>query len=104
MCACTERVPFPSVDEIANALRAVDTDVGTPTADLPDDDRYVDVRLQVYPDGGWAIRVGDSSYDLDHRGFWGASLLPCNGGEFDAMDVAQELRDQAEDDYAQGEV
>ena len=34
-----------------------------------------DVRLQVYENGKWAIRSGDSSYDQDHCGFWGASCL-----------------------------
>src|SRR5690606_813072 len=39
-----------------------------------------DVRLQVYEDGDWAIRFGDSSYDQDHRGFWGASIVHAEMG------------------------
>lgn len=34
-----------------------------------------DVRLQVTPDG-WRLWWGLSDYDLDHRGFWGASSVP----------------------------
>jgi hypothetical protein len=45
------------------------------------DGECVDIRLQVYPADGfpfvgeWAIRFGDSSYDLDHNGYWGASCI-----------------------------
>lgn len=39
------------------------------------DEPSMDVRLQVYPDGQWAIRTGLSDYDADHRGFWGASSI-----------------------------
>jgi hypothetical protein len=57
----------------------------------------VDVRLQVYPSGDWALRVGSSDYDLDHRGYFASASVPaCNLG-FDASDartLARELRDE----------
>jgi hypothetical protein len=52
---------------------------------------YVDVRLQVMEDGGWAIRTGDSSYDQDHRGYWGASSIDPHTN---CRDLAIELLDQ----------
>lgn len=42
---------------------------------------------------GWC----DSSYDLDHRGFWGASSVPGSGARFSSRDVARDLIDQARD-------
>lgn len=36
----------------------------------------LDIRLQVYPNSeAWAIRTGDSSYDLDHHGYFGGSSI-----------------------------
>ena len=43
------------------------------STDAPDEPHSMEVRLQVYPDGVWAIRYGDSGYDSDHHGYWGAS-------------------------------
>ena len=88
-------VRFPSIASVANALR--DVNASLDPRDFPDDDSC-DVRLQVYPDGDWAIRVGDSSYDLDHHGYWGAGCL--NGKRFDSAETARDLIDQAREQYA----
>lgn len=64
-------------------------------------DPGIDVRLQLYTDGHWAIRFGDASYDTHHQGFWGASSVPGNGWTFDAEETARDLYDQAMDDKAQ---
>lgn len=64
----------------------------------PSDDEQdsCDVRLQVYDDGGWAVRYGDPSYDTDHRGFWGgSSSIPGNSRRFNATETARELIEQA---------
>ena len=64
----------------------------------------VDIRLQVYPSGTWALRVGDPSYDLDHTGYWGASFVPpfpqeqFSGAVVDA--VMEDLIQQAEEQEA----
>lgn len=82
---------FPKIDDVAAELRNInkqDTD---------------DVRLQVYPDGDWAVRWGSSDYDQDHRGYWGASSVPGGNRRFDSKDVARELIDRAKDQHAQGE-
>ena len=55
----------------------------------------IDVRLQVYPSGQWAIRSGSADYDQDHHGFWGASCL-----SYDRQNLtwlARDLIDQAKD-------
>lgn len=60
-----------------------------------------DVRLQVCDDGGWALHYGDSSYDQDHRGFWGASCLPARRRPGFLRHVAEDLLEQVKDAYAQ---
>jgi len=48
-----------------------------------------DIRLRVF-NGCWSILVGDSSYDLDHRGVWGSgSISPQEDGKI----VARQLID-----------
>jgi hypothetical protein len=94
------KVKFPSIAAVAAALRAENRSLApycTGHRD-PDDDRSVDIRLQVYPNGSWAIRVGDASYDLDHHGYWGASSL--DGRRFDSRSLAKDLLEQAKEQHA----
>ena len=56
-----------------------------------------DIRLQVV-DGGWSTHTGDSSYDQDHRGFWGASFIDRTTN---CRDLARDLIDQAREHEAQ---
>lgn len=49
----------------------------------------MDVRLQWH--NGWSLHSGDSSYDQDHRGFWGASSIDADS---DPAEVVDELIDQ----------
>lgn len=93
---------FPSIAAVARELRAVNAETYD-TAGVAEDEQSIDVRLQVYPDGTWAIRWGDSSYDLDHRGYWGASSVPGNGRRFRSEEVARDLIEQARDHHAQSE-
>lgn len=83
---------FPSIKDVAHDLR-----ISHQSIDWTDGDDC-DVRLQVYEDGSWAVRVGPSDYDLDHRGFWGASSIP--RGRFRSTDVARDLIEQAKNQYA----
>lgn len=95
---------FPSIAVVAHVLRGIDT-THPETWSLPEDERWIDVRLQVLENGTWAIHTGNSSYDQDHRGYWGASCLPMHGtGRFNARDVAKDLIEQARDMRAQGEL
>lgn len=59
-----------------------------------------DVRLQVAPNGAWAIHTGDPSYDQDHRGYWGASILLWERQNL--TDLAKDLLDQAAEQHAMG--
>lgn len=61
----------------------------------------VDVRLQVYPDGDWAIRTGSSDYDLDHRGYWGASSIAPSDSDEMTRALARDLIGQALDACAE---
>lgn len=65
--------------------------------DLPE----TDIRLQLQPDGSWNLHSGDASYDTDHSGYWGAVVL--DAYDYDAMGLASELIEQAEEHRAQCE-
>ncbi len=80
---------FPSLKEVSQAVRAVKSHL-EPRGEC-------DIRLQVYEDGEWAIRWGLSDYDLDHRGYWGATYLTKSGN---CRDVAIELLDEVEEHHA----
>jgi hypothetical protein len=111
----TSKMQWPTVAEVAAELAWVrdrccevpaarddeDTDDrgdSNPYDDHDSDDLWMDVRLQVYPGGQWAVRTGDSSYDQDHRGFWGAGSLAWDS---DCEDLAAGLIDEAKDHAAQ---
>lgn len=85
------RNPFPSIKALTAEL--LDVKRG-----LSADDDYLDVRLQVMPGEGWSLHTGDSQYDTDHRGFWGASSLDAHSA---CRSVAVELIDEARDHAAQ---
>lgn len=81
-----------TIRDISSALHktAARLDAGDP----------VDVRLQVYDDGSWALRVGSSDYDQDHRGFWGASCLGARESLRRCRDLARDLIEQVRDHAA----
>jgi hypothetical protein len=89
---------FPSIKDVASRLREINRAVSK--QDEGEDD-YCDIRLQVYEDGTWFVRWGDSSYDLDHRGYWGSSCVPGCGKRFNSQMVARELISQVKDMYYQ---
>lgn len=94
---------FPKIDEVAAALRNVNKMQLPDDADDDGEGSGIDVRLQVYPDGDWAVRWGSSDYDQDHRGYWGASSVPGDNRRFDSKDLARDLIDQAKEHFAQGD-
>lgn len=61
----------------------------------------IDVLLQVLEDGTWALRTGDSQYDQDHRGFWGASSVAPDDDEVALINTARDLFEQVLEDVAQ---
>lgn len=82
---------FPSIREVASELRAINDYV----------ENECDVRLQVYPNGSWAVRFGSADYDLDHTGYWGASCVPGNGKRFASYVIAADLLAQAREQHAE---
>lgn len=91
----TPRIRFPSVAAVARELIEAKAFYLTPAKDRhPDDPADIDVRLQVQEDGGWDLHFGDSSYDQDHRGYWGASCLSlrtnCRSLAWDLIGEAQD--------------
>ena len=60
---------------------------------------YVDIRLQLV-DGHYEFHVGDSQYDISHRGSWGyMSGLTYDDSCEDIEFLATELVDEALDNY-----
>ncbi len=97
-----------TIAELANALHETgiylrDTfdraDLIDPCIDDEDSPGYTDVRLQVH-NGSWYYHTGDSSYDQDHRGFWGASSISRGCSWSEARYVARDLIEQAAEDFA----
>lgn len=87
----TGKPKFPSIPTVAKALREANTHVL---------DGEMDVRLQVFEDGQWALRTGDSQYDQDHRGYWGSGIL--DGKRFNSENLARDLLNQAKEQHATG--
>lgn len=98
---------WPTVDEILEVLSEIPGDIDVDEEHDPEQcgDPSRDVRLQVYPGphGDWHIREGDSSYDQDHRGFWGASSVSSGDSDETLREIAADLLDQAQDSHAQEE-
>jgi hypothetical protein len=92
---------FPGVREVAAELRLENDYIRAEfsPADRRSDDFCGDVRLQVWPNGTWALHYGDSQYDQDHRGYWGCGSL--DGFPFDSMSLARDLIEQCKEHYAQ---
>lgn len=82
---------FPTIKMVSRELKDLKSHV-----DFSKNNPEIDVRLQVYENGQWAIRLGLSDYDQDHHGFWGSSCLSsrCN-----CVDIARDLLDQVKDQY-----
>ena len=85
----------PTIMEVAQALHAV-----VRTALSETHSRDIDVRLQVYENGEWAIRYGPSDYDQDHRGYWGAASVHYGMDVVWLEDVARHLIEQVEEQQA----
>jgi hypothetical protein len=88
---------FPTLEAVSAALVEETADLPV----LPEDDEPHDYRLQVLDDGTWCIRVGDPSYDTDHHGSWGAGCCYCPVTPGSAVWDAEELLEEAAEDYAQ---
>lgn len=86
---------FPKTSDVAHDLKEIAREVKS--YHLVDEDS-VDVRLQVEENGDWRLWSGDSQYDTDHHGYWGASSIPSDG-KVDARSVALDLISQAKESW-----
>ncbi len=102
---------WPKIKDVASDLIIINRGIGyidPADAEFGCDENLCDVRLQVHKDCGWTIHTGDSSYDQDHRGYWGSSFLPgCNRNgrpkRFDSVDIARDLIEQCKEQFAMEE-
>lgn len=94
--------PYPTIKDLTNALRAERDCLDGTEGD--DRDGVIDVRLQVQPGRGWSLLTGDSSYDQDHTGYWGASCLSSKDRVCDLRGLARDLIDQVRDMHATSQV
>jgi hypothetical protein len=78
-----EDVPdvYEIVEELENARYHLEATAG---------EDETDVRLQV-SDGYWNVHIGDASYDTDHSGSWGASMINTSDDEATLYEVAEDL-------------
>jgi len=83
-------------EDLLSVSADVELDMNGPDCDEP----YIDVRLR-YHDGSFSLLTGDSSYDQDHRGFWGCSVVGADLTTDEARSVADDLIEQVEDEAAQ---
>lgn len=90
---------WPSKKAILSDLKYVRNEANT--YDPAELDGGIDVRLQVYENGEWYIHTGDSSYDQDHRGYWGAGMVAPGDTNADLESLAHDLLEQAKDHAAQ---
>ena len=84
---------------IVQIIRDIRDDLDFPE-ETKEEERYCDIRLQVYPDGQWALRSGDSSYDQDHNGFWGCSSITDKTTVKTIRETVSDLIEQVEEDIA----
>jgi hypothetical protein len=87
---------FPSIASVTWALKEAREEARK----YVDPGEDMDVRLQVYSDGAWALRTGLSDYDQDHRGFWGAGSITASSMVKDLRQTAKDLLEQVQDAYA----
>ncbi len=91
------------IDALVTELLSLSTEVDKyDPADLTEpgcDEPTIDCRLR-YHDGSFSLLTGDSSYDQDHRGYWGVSCVDSNLSANDARNTAIDLLDQVLDDLA----
>lgn len=87
---------WPTVEELAKVLDALKGYIGDGFVDEEGNVSMAHVRLQV-TEAGWTYHTGDSSYDQDHRGWWGAGFL---SRDTDCARLAEDLIGQAQDQCA----
>lgn len=95
---------FPTIKDVSLMLRQTHFEAFRECF-YSDEIEYIDVRLQVYPNGEWRVNSGDASCDSNHHGFWGASSIPMqrHWSGVAAERLARDLIEQCRDNYAQAQ-
>lgn len=95
---------YPSIADLAELVYQYGRDLAQyDPADITEygcDEPSGDCRLQVQSDG-WSFHTGDSQYDQDHRGYWGASSVSPKCTRKEARVIARDLIEQAKDHAAE---
>ena len=86
---------FPSIKSVAAELSYIKDDLKSYSKDEVE---YIEVRLQVHPNGSWQVWAGDPCYDTDHRGYWGASEV---WRDTNVRALAKELIEEARAHHSQ---
>jgi hypothetical protein len=90
---------FPSIKAVAEEIAYANKQVNS--ADVGED--QCDIRLQVYENGNWVLRIGDASYDQDHKGYWGNSCIPGYPHRVNSREIAKDLIEQCREHRAEFE-
>ena len=94
--------PMPGAKRIAAKLKGIQDSIEDAFTD-EDGNIGIDVRLQVLktkiaPFFEWRLWDGDSSYDTDHNGYWGAVFVERDS---DCLELAKDLIGQCAEHAAQ---
>lgn len=85
---------------LIKSLKLVSGECEQVIMDTGDDEICIEVRLQVH--GAIStLLTGDPSYDQDHRGLWGSSMVGQCLTHDEAVDIADDLIDQVLDQEAE---
>lgn len=66
-----------------------------------EDEPSIDIRLRILANGEWSYHTGDSSYDQDHRGYWGSASVGPDDSDLLCRTIAWDLIDQVAEMAAQ---
>lgn len=72
-------------------------------AGIDPEELTIDCRLRWHA-GAFSFLTGSSDYDLDHRGYWGCSMVGMELSEEDARGIADDLLEQVIDNACESEV
>ncbi len=88
---------LPSIKSVASELRGYKPYIEDSFVEESGEEPGMDVRLQYHDNGGWCLHTGDSQYDQDHRGHWGAGYLT---RATNCRELAKELIDEVVESIA----
>lgn len=96
--ALEEQMIDDQIESIAESLHAhsLDSVCGEIDPDT-EEPQGLEFRLRLTPNGTLVTHIGDSSYDLDHRGFIASGWVPFQATFDDVKDVVSEVLEELRD-------